>query len=149
MKQVIVLAVLIMFVSAALGQQARSISTKTSADYLTKSKKQKKTARILLAGGSGLIIASLVIPRGALVYDGICVGQYCSDEYKNDNLKTVLFITGAVSDLASIPFFISSKRNKKKATMSSVLLRMETTPVLTASGISSQHFPVVGINIQL
>ena len=79
-------------------------------DYLKKSKAQKKTARILLAGGAILIATAFIIPRGDLVEDGICIGIYCSDKYKNDGIKTALLLTGAGSALISIPFLLHQKK---------------------------------------
>ena len=93
------------------------------ADYLTRSKNQHKAALILLGGGAALIATSFVIPRGDLVHDGICIGAYCSDKYKNDGIKTGFFVAGAVAALSSIPFFIASKKNKRRAAISFKLER--------------------------
>jgi hypothetical protein len=149
MKQVIILTLLFVFATSSFGQQTVQRQPLTTTDYLQKSKNQKKTGRILLIGGTGLIITSFVIPRGDLVYDGICVGAYCSDEYKNDNLKTALFLVGAASDLASIPFFIASKKNKKRAMNVSTSLKMEKTQVIQYTAFVKKSYPALSVKICL
>ena len=149
MKKIIISFTLLGFVTTSFGQQTVQKKPMTQTDYLQKSKKQKKTGLILLAGGAGLIITSLVIPQGELVYDGICIGTYCSDKYKNDGLRSGFFIAGGLAALTSIPFFIASSKNKKRANVLSAFLKMEKTPVLRRSMSSSQAFPVISVKISL
>jgi hypothetical protein len=81
--------------------------------YLLKSKKQKTIALVLLAGGAALVAAGMAIPEGEVV------GHYLypdwSDRHKNDNLKAMLSVTGVLSMVGSIPFFIASSKNKLRA----------------------------------
>jgi hypothetical protein len=70
----------------------------------------------LLYSGAALIAASFIIPNGEIVSGGTCIGGLCDTEYQNDNLKTGIFIAGGVAALSSVPFFISSKKNRRKAT---------------------------------
>ena len=149
MKKCIILSLLLVFATASFSQQIVQKQTLTKADYQQKSKKQKKTGLILLAGGAGLIITSLVIPQGELVYDGICFVIYCTDKYKNDGLVSGFFIAGGLAALTSIPFFIASSKNKKRANVLSAFLKMEKTPVLRRSMSSSQAFPVISVKISL
>ena len=77
MKQVIILMLLFVFATTSFAQQlSDSKHALTKTDYLEKSKKQKKAASILLAGGAGIIITSFIIPKGELLHDGICVLDY-------------------------------------------------------------------------
>ena len=149
MKQVIILTLLFVCATSSFGQQTVQRQPLTTTDYLQKSKNQKKTGRILLIGGTGLIITSFVIPRGDLVHDGICVGPYCSDEYKNDNLKTALFLVGVASDLASIPFFIASKKNKKRAMNISTSFDLERAKVIQHATFVNKSFPALSVKIRL
>jgi hypothetical protein len=57
MKLLLAFALLFALNANVVGQQ-------TKTDYLTKSKNQKKAAWIMLGSGTGLIITSLVFPRG-------------------------------------------------------------------------------------
>ena len=73
--------------------------------YLRKSKNQKTTGLILAGAGTALILA----------------GGYAFDKSWDEVSATATDIagfavlTGVLADLASIPYFISSCRNKKKA----------------------------------
>lgn len=79
-------------------------------EYLKKSKTQKKIAFIMLGGGAALFLTGIVIPKGELVHSG-----FLGDDYKNDGIKGGLELTGIISMLVSIPLFIASSKNKKKA----------------------------------
>ena len=79
-------------------------------EYLKKSKTQKKNAFIMLGGGAALFLTGIVIPKGELVHSSIL-----GDDYKNDGIKGGLELTGIISMLGSIPLFIASSKNKKKA----------------------------------
>lgn len=79
-------------------------------EYLKKSKTQKKNAFIMLGGGAALFLTGIVIPKGELVHSG-----FLGDDYKNDGIKGGLELTGIISMLVSIPLFIASSKNKKKA----------------------------------
>jgi hypothetical protein len=149
MKKIITCFVLVAFAKTSFCQQTVQKPTLASTDYLQKSKKQKKTATILLAVGAGLIVTSVVIPKGELTYDGICIGAYCSDRYKNDGIRAAFGLTGLVSMLGSVPFFIASGKNKRKARQASVFINMERARVLQATVIKNQSFPALGLRISL
>jgi hypothetical protein len=75
------------------------------ADYLRKSKHQKIAAWILVGAGSSLIAAGFITANNV-------------PHPENPTATTgpaFLAICGFVSDLASIPFFISSGKNKRRA----------------------------------
>ena len=150
MKPTITLALLLVLVTTAFSQQlAVSKFAVSQTDYLQKSKQQKKTALIFLLGGGGFIATAAIIPKGEQIYDGICIGAYCSDKYKNDGIKGTLLIAGCVAALSSIPFFIASGKNKKKANASSFFIDMENLPALKLASIKNQSFPVLGLRINL
>ncbi|MGE5108280.1 MAG: hypothetical protein ACM3H8_12090 [Sphingobacteriales bacterium] len=80
----------------------------TKEDYLQKSKNQKTTGWILLAGGTSVAIAGVII-------GGNDTGD--SDDIFGPNFGTSagLLIGGLAADLLSIPFFIGSSNNARKA----------------------------------
>ncbi len=145
MKKIITFFLLLSLVITSFSQQTKSSPTLTKQDYLQKSKKQKTAGVILLAGGAGLIITSFIIPKGALVYDGICIGQYCDDKYKNDGIKSAFFIAGGISALSSIPLFIVSGKNRKKA--GSVSFKNEHSAQLYNQSLVYASFPAVRLKI--
>ena len=112
MKKTIFFIPLLMILNASFGQQTNPVLELTKQDYLQKSKKQKKTGSVFFAVGAGLIITSVILPKGELLYDGICIFGFCDDKYQNDGMKAALGLTGVVSLLGSIPFFVASGKNK-------------------------------------
>jgi len=149
MKKITILSLVLAFAITSFCQQAAQKSAFTPTDYLQKSKKQKKAAVILLVAGAGLIVTAVVIPNGELTYDGICLGAWCSDKYKNDGIRAAFALSGITSMLGSIPFFIASGKNKKRAARASVFINMEKTPVLQGMAFKNQSFPVLGISLGL
>lgn len=147
MRKVIFSIVFFLFSASLFGQQTNPGRSLSDQDYLQKSKNQKKTALIFLAGGAGLIITSFIIPKGALKEDGICIGGLCDDKYKNDGIKSTLFIAGGVAALGSIPFFMASKKNQRKAT--SVSFKMENTIQLYNRNLVSASFPALRVKLSL
>ncbi len=146
MRKMYLSILLILFTVNAFSQQLNTKAPQTADAYLAKSKKQKKTGTILLAVGATLIVASFIIPRGDLTYDGICIGPYCTDEYKNDGLKSAVLAGGALSALGSLPFFLSSRKNRRRAT--SVSIKAERFKTLHSSNISSAGFPVLAVKLK-
>ena len=105
---------------------------------------------IFLGGGAALIVTSLVIPQGeptGFQIDPISGGFY--EGHKNDGIKGALGLTGVVSMLGSIPFFIASGKNKRKARQASVVINIEEMPVLRGRTISNLSFPALGVKIDL
>ena len=149
MKKIIILPLLLVFTTVSFSQQIVQKQPLTKTDYLQKSKKQKKTAMIFLGGGATLIVASLIIPQGEPT--GFQITPYLNfyEGHKNDGIKGALFLTGAVSMLGSIPFFIASGKNKRRARKASVLINMERAPVLQGMAFSTHSFPAAGVRISL
>ena len=147
MKKIITCLVLLAFATTSFCQRTIQKPTLESTDYLQKSKKQKKTATILLAVGAGLIVTSVVIPKGELTYDGICIGAYCSDKYKNDGIKAAFGLSGVAAMLGSIPFFIASGENKRRAM--SVSFKNQNVPQLQKSSFVYKTIPGLNFKISL
>ena len=147
MRKISVSILLLLFVVTSFGQKLNVDAPKTADPYLAKSKKQKKTATILLVAGAGLIVTSFVYPKGELTHDGICIGQYCSDEYKNDGLRSGLFFAGAASALGSIPFYVSSRKNRRRS--ASVSFSTEKLKSLYGGNTRSDNFPVLTAKLTL
>lgn len=89
-------------------------ATDVNNDYLTKSRNQKMAAWILLGGGVvGVGIGSVIefnnAPKNLV--------SIITDQTYNSSGIAVAFIGGGMA-VASIPLFIASSRNKKKAKLS-------------------------------
>lgn len=102
MKKIAISLVLLLVFANGLAQ-----ATLSKEDYLRKSDIQKKTGWTMLACGTTLIIVGAIIGGGD-----------DSDELgygSNFETGTLLVGIGLVTDLASIPVFMSSAKNARKA----------------------------------
>jgi len=145
MKKVIILPLLLALAITSFSQQVVQKKSLTQTNYLQKSKKQKKIAWILLGSGAALAITAAVIPS-KLTDEGV-PGVIWDDQYSND--WSLLILPGTVGMLSSIPFFIASSKNKKRARAASVFVNMEKAPVLRQATIMNRSFPALGIRISL
>jgi len=91
------------------GQQANPSPVLTKEDYLLKSKKEKTTAIVFAGVGSAMILV------GGLVGIDDVGGIVDPADKDNSNLSGILVYGGLAVVAVSAPFFISSKKNKKKA----------------------------------
>ena len=146
MKKITILTLILGFAVATFCQQTTQKPSMTKTDYLQKSKKQKKVGWILLGGGAALTATSFLISEGEETDFNPRTFDY---DHKNDGIKAALGLTGIVSMLGSIPFFIASGKNKRKAREASVFIDMEKAPILQQAVIKNQSFPVVGVRIGL
>ena len=109
MKKFVFFLTLLLFVVKSFSQT--TTNTEHSSDYyLIKSKNQKKAANILLAGGAVCILTAFLMPKGEEINDGSFFRKY-----KNDGIRGAFGLTGITSMVGSIPFYIISAKNKRKA----------------------------------
>ena len=108
--------------------QATTNSNATKENYLIKSKNQKKVAKILLFGGATFVLIAFLIPRGE-VQDA-----YFFTTYENDGIKGAFGVVGTTSMLCSIPLFIASSRNKRKA--AAITMGFKNEKILNPQSIS-------------
>jgi hypothetical protein len=149
MKKVVILSLLLTFTVTSFCQQTVPNQTTAQTNYLQKSKKQKKVGWVLIAGGAASIVTSIVIPQDGntgLQIDPLG-GIY--EGHKNDGIKGAFGLTGVVAMLGSIPFFIASGKNKRRAMNVSGFLQMEKAPVLHTTGLATQRFPALAVRLQL
>ncbi len=105
---------------------------------LLKSKKQKTTGWILIGGGAGLTVAGFIIGQKEAIKDPL--GFYSGEQTSG----AALIVIGAASMVGSIPFFIASGKNKRKAEL---MLKNETflNPHLNLKN----HYAALGLKIHL
>ena len=106
MKKIFTLAVLLGLLTTTFSQETTSSKPITRQDFLKASKEQKVMGWVFL--GIGATAIAIAAPG-------------------NVDFETlgVLAVIGAVGTLASIPFFIASARNKRKAKALSTSFNME------------------------
>lgn len=121
MKKILLSLVVLFFVLNLFSQSKTKVEISKD-NYLLKSKKQKTAAWILLAGGAALVTTSFIIPDGEATGD---LFPYPVTTNKNDGIKVAFGLTGAASMLGSIPLFLASGKNKRKARATTVSLNSQ------------------------
>lgn len=146
MKKIITILALILISDSTFSQQNNLSPTLTKQDYLEKSKKKKTTAWILLGGGAALALIAVVIPEGDLTdeLDPYCL---CYDIHENDGIKGALVLAGGLSMLGSIPFFIASGKNKRRAM--NVSFKNDPVPQIQKSSFVYRYIPSFSLKISL
>ena len=107
-------------------------------DYLKKSKNQKTTAWILLGGGAALIGAGYLIDFTA-----------APGSFDDIAKKGAVVAVGAISSIVSIPFFIASAKNKRRAMAATAHLEIQGSPAFQGPTRLNTLFPAASIKISL
>ena len=143
MKKTFLLFGLISIMQCSFGQD----SSLTKEEYLRKSKGQKTGAIVLLSAGGALAIVGLAIETNDLNDDlgGLFDPNYDGDNTSNDTVSGILFFGGVAAMLGSIPLFISSHKNKKRAM--SMSFENITAPQLQKNMVFNQHIPSVTFKV--
>lgn len=113
--------------------QTSKFSPLTKEDYVKKSKAQKTGAWVTLGAGIGMVAGGLAINIGS---DWIP---------ENENKGLWLSYVGGVATLASIPLFISSHKNKKRA--ASLTVNHQSILLPKQGGWCFNRQPVVSLKI--
>lgn len=142
MKKIFISMLFISICISTSAQLTEPVHKLTKQDYLQKSKNQKTTGRVLLVGGTAMIVAGVVV--GATAEEPTGVLQIFS---KGQAIGFYLFTVGAVVDLTSIPFFISSSRNARKA--AAITLSNQPIDILNSQSFVVKSIPSVTLKIKL
>lgn len=151
MKKIIILPMLLILSATTFCQQSEPSPALTKQDYLTKSKKQKTAAWVLLAGGFALSTTSFLIatPKATEDYVSVFTGLFTAQPIQQNNYtgETILLVSGTVAMLSSIPLFIASGKNKRKAM--SLTFKKETAPQIQNRSFVSRSVPSLSLKINL
>ena len=101
------------FPASSFCQKTNDAVPSVQKDYLQKSKHQKTAAWILLGGGTALIATGIIVGTGEDAYFTDAAGG------------AAVAGIGLLSTIASIPLFIASGKNKKKAMHMTANIKME------------------------
>ena len=147
MKQIVLFCLALGFSTASLAQYADTSKHTLPADYYKKSKKQKTAAWILLGSGTTLLIGGMVVglteATGEII-DAVVTGEDQSSFSAGALLATV----GAAAMVGSIPLFIASGKNRRKAA-ASVSFKMENATNIYQYTVSNARYPAIAIQIRL
>lgn len=148
MRKIIISTFALAFAVSLFGQQTSSPKLAlTPSDYLNKSKRQKNTALYVLGGGAALIIVGAVIPEGERTGDINWISW--SEEHKNDGIKGAFISIGVLSMLGSVPFFIASGKNKRRANAVSASFKTENASIARGYNLSRINYPAISFKIVL
>ena len=146
MKSILFLMLLLAFTFFSAGQSPAS-PEKVQTGYLKKSKSQKTVAWVLLGGGGLLATAGLMVGMNQAVDD--ISNLFAGEQQKSSNTGPVLFYTGLAAMAGSIPFFIASSKNKKKAANLSASFKIENRSVLQKNSIIRSGYPALAVTFGL
>jgi len=128
MKKIMIYFLLFALPATSFCQKTNDSVPVVKTDYLAKSKSQKTAAFILL----GIGVTTLTIAA---------VG-----DLDLDALGTVVGV-GGIATIASIPLFIASGKNKRKAMNASAFIKMETIPLLQKQSFVQNSYPAFSVHI--
>ncbi|HEV8505914.1 MAG TPA: hypothetical protein VGQ53_10955 [Chitinophagaceae bacterium] len=139
MKKIFVLIIALATVSRLFSQQTQPDSVKygTKDYYLQKSKRQKSGARALVIGGTALMVA------------GLLIGDSKNADFDQAGTGAIMFGIGFLADMGSIPLFIASSKNKKRAMKASVGLKIQDALAVQKQNFMSARFPAISFHVRL
>jgi len=123
-------------------QRADSIPSRPSTDNLTKSKKQKTAAWVLLGGGT--LLTAIGVGIGMSDVNEIIAGE----DLHTNSAGPILSVIGLTAMAGSIPLFIAAGKNKKKA-VASLSFKMENATQLSRVAFVKSQYPAVAFQIRL
>jgi len=103
--------------------------------YLVKSKNQKTAAWVLLGGGT------------ALIGLGFLIGDSKNSTFDDAATGAVLGGIDLLSTIGSIPLFIASGKNKRKAMKANTSIKMETVPSFQKHFFKQNSYPAFSLNL--
>ena len=147
MKKVLSVILMLAIGSSAFSQPTTETAPAVQTDYLKKSKNQNTLAWILLGGGLGLTSAGIAVGLNEAVND--ISNIFSGEEQKSSSAGAILFYTGLASMLTSVPLFIVSSSNKRKAEEVSVSLKMEKFTGFHQQSLVQKAYPSISLKIKL
>ena len=138
MKKTILFYSLLLLSAVTFSQKTTPSPTLTQQDYLAKSKSQKSTAWLLVGGGTAVLAGTLISAASS-----VCIGGGCTKK----SFPIVPVGLGSAAIVGSIPFFITSSRNKKKAI--SLSLKNEAFPQVSKQNFVYKAVPSLTLKLNL
>ena len=136
MKKITFFILLLAFTASAFCQQTDTNTPLTREDYMKKSKNQKTTAWILAGGGAALIVTGAVMSGKE------------ENSFSDASTETVLIGAGVLSAIGSIPFFIASAKNKKRAIAATAYFKMQDAPEIRKYCFTHSTFPAMALAVR-
>ena len=125
-------------------QQIPADTVKTRAYYLAKSKSQLTAGWIIFGVGAAATLTGVIVKTAQVSFYIVTIG---TSSY-NSNAPAILMIAGGACMLGSIPLFISSHDNKRKAIELSIAPKMEENGELVQM-YTGRYQPAISIKLNL
>jgi hypothetical protein len=135
MKKSILYFLLLALPAASFCQKTNDTIPAVKTDYLVKSKSQKTAAWILLGGGA------------ILIGTGFLIGDSKNSTFDDAVNGAFLGAIGTLSTIGSIPLFIASGKNKRRAMKATTFIKMETAPSFQRQSYIQNSYPAFSVNI--
>ncbi|MFC0775043.1 hypothetical protein [Terrimonas alba] len=139
MKKIIVITLAFIIANSAFSQQTEPAQPMTKQDYLQKSKRQQKTAWLMLGGGT-------LVALGSMYW---ALDSWASESGSGDHGQQYFFIAGVCAMMGSIPMFIISGNNKKKAISMAIKLRPGNIQEPGGGVIKFKYYPGFSLNVSI
>lgn len=146
MKLFLFMVITLLLAAIICYSQQPSSQSLNETNYLLKSKHQKTAAWVLLAGGATLTTVGLIVGVNSAANELV---QIITDEKDDGSFVAgeVMFAAGLASIIGSVPLFLASGRNKRKAGEVTLSMKIETVPIVKASLMNSYRYPAVSLRI--
>ena len=141
------IVLLLVLNSGSFCQQINPTQKITRENYLKKSKSLKTAAWIVL--GTGFVSTSVGIGIGLHKATETLIGLLYLQTPESSNNGGALFYSGLAAMAGSIPLFIASSKNKKKAKAVSASFKMETRSTIHQSALVKTSFPSLSLKLNL
>ncbi len=135
--------------ASAFNQQTTNNTPPVNTDYLQKCKKQKTAAWVFLSAGTAMMLTGSIIwskeVEETVQNDpfGIFYAPYTTTK------GTGLSAAGLLVSVGSIPFFIASGKNKRRARNMSTNFKMEKTTQIPRQSFIQNSYPALSVKIAL
>ena len=153
MKKIILYTMLFAIPALSFSQSTENNIPAVKTDYLKKSKNQKTAAWILLGGGFALSTTSILIatPKAAEDMTYGFYGLFAGEQVPQNNYtaESILLVAGTVAMLGSVPLFIASGKNKKKALNMSANIKIENATSFQRQSFVQSSYPAFALKINL
>ena len=135
MKKYLFPVAMLAFCINSFSQPTINKAATVNTDYLKKSKSQKTTAWVMLGGGAAFILI------------GDLIGNSKGSSFSDAGTGVVIAGIGVLSMIGSIPVFIASAKNKRRAM--SMSFKNETMPQVQKSSFVYKSIPSLTLRISL
>jgi len=140
MKKKLLFLLCFLYFSNISAQYDDSTSRQEASILYNKANKQRSAGWILLGGGAGVAVAGLVIGASSF-WPNLIEGDHTGIE-----VGGAMMITGLAGIAGSIPFFIASGKNKRKAE-ALVFIKMENSSYVSQYSITKLKYPAITLSI--